>query len=65
MKDEGLREVKFNWYCQSCKHQNLKGSEQPCNTCLDHPLNYYTEKPVKYEKEKKDVKQVNLFSSPR
>ena len=66
MKDDCLREVKFNWYCNLCVHQDKKGHEQPCNACLDNPLNYYTERPVKFEKkEKKDVKQVNLFSSPQ
>lgn len=52
--DEDVKEPKFNWYCQNCKHQYLKGSEQPCNECLDYPLNYYMDKPIKWERRRKN-----------
>lgn len=57
MTDDEVLEPKFNWYCQNCKYQYLKGNEQPCNECLDHPLCYYISKPVKWEDGNKKEKK--------
>ena len=48
--DSDLREVNFEKYCIICKHAECPEHEDPCFECLDNPLNYCTEKPVKCAK---------------
>ena len=43
------KEVYFDQYCKTCKHEGLKDNEEPCNECLDNPANLHSHKPVKYE----------------
>lgn len=43
------KEVHFHKYCETCKHRNVKNEDEPCNECLDHPLNLYSHKPVNWE----------------
>lgn len=43
------KEVYFVYYCSTCKHRNKKDNEEPCDECLDNPMNLYSHKPVKYE----------------
>lgn len=31
--------VYYNEYCKSCKHKNLPETEEPCDTCLENPVN--------------------------
>ena len=50
---EDYKEVYFEWYCPECKHALLGLHEEPCNECLDNPVNLYSHKPVKFE-EKED-----------
>lgn len=50
--DSDLREVNFEKYCIICKHADCPEHEDPCFECLDNPLNYCTEKPVKWEEKK-------------
>ena len=51
--DELYKEVYFDQYCKTCVHKDLKNVEEPCNTCLDNPLNLYSHKPVKWVENKK------------
>lgn len=44
-----MKEVYFDQYCQTCKHKDLKESEEPCNECLTETVNLYSHKPVKWE----------------
>lgn len=53
MKQGEYKFVAFCKYCLSCKHVDKKDIEEPCNTCLDNPVNLNSEKPVKYEKKEK------------
>lgn len=46
------KEVYFDQYCQTCKHKDLDGTEEPCNECLHEPSMPNSHKPLKYEKEK-------------
>lgn len=46
---EGYKEVYFDAYCKECKHGMLAMHEEPCNECLDNPVNLHTHRPVKYE----------------
>lgn len=43
------KEVYFNEYCKTCKHQLLKEFEDPCSDCLATPSNINSHKPVNYE----------------
>lgn len=49
--DEEYEEVYFHDYCPKCKYlkvDDTKGKE-PCNECLDNPVNLYSHKPVNFE----------------
>ena len=50
--EENKKIVDFYKYCQTCKYKDVKEENEPCNTCLDNPVNIHTEKPVKYEEQK-------------
>lgn len=49
METEGYKEVYYHEYCKKCKHEQKKDHEEPCNECLDNPVNLYSHKPVKFE----------------
>ena len=49
MREDHLKEVRFDKYCESCKYKELKDILDPCNDCLDEPVNIDSEKPVYYE----------------
>ena len=43
--------VEFDKYCETCKFRdkNDKKGEEPCNDCLDNPINQDSRKPVNYK----------------
>lgn len=43
--------VDFNKYCSKCKHRDLDEKHEPCNTCLEHGVNFDSEKPFNYKEE--------------
>ena len=51
--DQDYREVDFAIYCPKCEHEKKKEREEPCASCLARAFNYYTSKPVLFEKKKK------------
>lgn len=53
MIEDCYKEVYFGRYCRTCKHAAVESAEEPCNECLEHPINNFSHKPVNYE-EKKD-----------
>lgn len=53
MNEDGLKEVYYDKYCESCKHKELKDWKDPCNECLETPVNYQSHKPVKWEEKEK------------
>ena len=53
MDYQSYKEVYFHEYCKTCKHKNIKNTEEPCDECLGEPTNLNSHKPVKYEKETK------------
>lgn len=61
MDSQAYKEVYFNEYCPKCKHKKVANTDEPCNECLDYPLNWNTHKPVKYEEKevKKGVEKMN------
>ena len=44
-----IREVRFDIYCKKCKYKNVEGSKEPCNSCMEKPVRFGSEKPHKYE----------------
>ena len=46
---DGMKEVYFDKYCETCIHKNLKEHDSPCDDCLTESVNQYSHKPVKYE----------------
>ena len=47
------KEVKFDPHCKKCKHCNKKEDEEPCDACLNNPVNLYSHKPINFEEENK------------
>lgn len=45
---QDYKEVRFDEYCEKCKHKNTLEFKDPCNECLDHPVNV-SSKPIKFE----------------
>ena len=43
------REVRFDIWCSSCKHEKDSECEDPCYECLNYPVNTQSEKPVNWE----------------
>lgn len=52
MPNYDYKEVYFDQYCKTCKHKDVKDTKDPCNECLDEPVNLHSHKPVKYEEAK-------------
>ena len=48
------KEVLFGTYCSKCKHEKKAETDDPCEDCLNHPVNTYSHKPVDFE-EKENV----------
>jgi hypothetical protein len=46
------KEVYFDQYCKSCKHFDKMEEENPCNECLEEPVNVDSHKPIKWEEKK-------------
>lgn len=47
--EEGYKMVYFGQYCKTCKHYQLAENEDPCDECLENPVNLWSHKPVKWE----------------
>lgn len=43
------KEVYFSEYCHKCKYSDVHGFDEPCNTCLEHPSNENSHKPVNWK----------------
>ena len=51
--DDSYKEVRFDQYCQKCKHYNKNEDEEPCDQCLNNPTNLYSHKPINFEEKEK------------
>lgn len=47
--ENDYKEVYFDQYCKTCKYEKRPEKDEPCNECLDNPVNLYSNKPIKYE----------------
>ena len=46
---EIYKEVYFNEYCKTCKYEKTKECEDPCDECLQYPMNVYSHKPINWK----------------
>lgn len=45
-------ETKFVWfadYCGRCEHKDTQETEDPCNECLNEPVNINSHKPINFK----------------
>lgn len=50
---DSLKEVYFDQYCKTCQYKDVDESEDPCDECLNEPVNSYSHKPVNYEEKER------------
>ena len=43
------KEVRFDLYCNKCKHWEKSEAEDPCWDCLDQGWNDDSHKPIRFE----------------
>ena len=55
--------VEFDKYCKTCKFRdkNDKKGEEPCNECLDNPVNQDSRKPVNYKEDPEEIKRLEKY----
>ncbi len=53
MNETVYKEVDFAQYCSTCKYAEQAENEEPCDKCLEEPVNVYSHKPVEW-KDKED-----------
>lgn len=49
--------VEFDKFCENCKYKDVKQDEEPCNECLENPVNEHSIKPIKFEKQETKEKK--------
>ena len=47
--EDDYREVYFHEYCKTCKYENVDEVDDPCDECMENPINLYSHKPVNWE----------------
>ena len=49
--------VEYDKYCKTCKFRDKKDEkgEDPCNDCLDNPINRDSRKPVNYKEDYDEI----------
>lgn len=54
--------VDFDKFCNKCEYFKKEQYEEPCNECLENPINTYSNKPVNFKQKevnKKIIKKKN------
>lgn len=51
--DSDYKEVYFDKYCNTCKYEKTAEKDDPCNRCLEEPVNLYSHKPVEWKEKTK------------
>lgn len=49
MDEQTYKEVYYHQYCKKCRHKDVKETDEPCDECLNKPLNWNSHRPVMYE----------------
>ena len=57
MEGEQYKEVHFHEYCETCVHSEVKDVDEPCDECLDNPMNLHSHKPVNWKEDETKTKQ--------
>lgn len=47
--DSELKEVRFDTWCQKCRHRNKNEAQDPCNECLEIGMREGSAKPENWE----------------
>ena len=52
--------VEFDKYCKTCKfrEKKKKKGEEPCNECLNNPINQDSRKPVNYKEDSDEIERL-------
>lgn len=50
--EESYKEVYFGEYCKTCEYKDREESDDPCDECLNEPVNLYSHKPVNWTAKK-------------
>lgn len=53
MDQQIYKEVYFDQYCKTCKHEKLTEQDSPCDECLTESTNWNSHKPAMYDKKEK------------
>ena len=54
---DDYKEVYFDEYCGTCEYRDMKDTDEPCNECLENPMNLHSHKPVKYKRQEPKPKK--------
>ena len=46
---DNYKEVFFGEYCKTCIHKDKTEDQNPCDICLEEPVNLNSHKPVQWE----------------
>lgn len=51
MDTQDYKEVYFDEYCKKCENwkENDEGLHEPCDGCLENPINLHSHKPVNFK----------------
>ena len=41
--------VDFKFFCKLCQHKNKTEWDEPCDSCLEHPVNVESHKPLYFK----------------
>lgn len=53
MSENDYKEVYFSQYCKTCEYQKREEYEDPCDECLNEPVNVNSHKPVNWKEKEK------------
>lgn len=48
LEEPNYQEVRFDIFCKTCRHKDLPENETPCFECLEEPMRYYSDTPIKW-----------------
>lgn len=51
--EDTYKEVYFDQYCKTCKHEKKAETDEPCDDCLNYPMKPYSHKPMYWEDKNK------------
>ena len=52
------QEVEYWKYCKDCRHEKNEETEEPCDSCLNEPINEDSQKPLYFSKKFERIKLI-------